>query len=106
MHPALVLYVFVDRSSAKRVGFSISKKMGGAVERNRIKRKLREACRTLIADLKPGFDAIFVCRSRARTASFEDLRQIASELFARSGLAAGRGSEVEGAQDAKLERSE
>jgi ribonuclease P protein component len=47
-----------------RIGFTVTKKLGTAVERNRIRRRLREAVRISVQDrLKPGFDYVFVGRS-------------------------------------------
>ena len=66
----LVLYYF-DRSDPElagvsegmRVGFSVSKRLGGAVERNRVKRSLREAFRACSRSLQEDIDLVFVARA-------------------------------------------
>jgi len=45
------------------LGFTATRKVGGAVQRNRCKRRLREAARLLLPDLgRPGFDYVFIAR--------------------------------------------
>ena len=56
-----------------RVGLTVSSKVGGAVTRNRIKRRLREAVRLELAGLPP-VDLVIVARASASTASVEELR--------------------------------
>lgn len=52
-----------ERESGLRVGFTATKKIGGAVTRNRAKRRLREVARALLPALgKPGYDYVFIAR--------------------------------------------
>lgn len=57
-----------DPEGPARAGFTATKKIGGAVERNRAKRRLREAARLLLPEFgAPGTDYVFI--ARAQTAS-------------------------------------
>ena len=64
-----LLYV---KSSQKRVGFSVSKKVGVAVVRNRTKRRLRECVRPLLPQMRNGL-YVFVARPSAAEISFDQL---------------------------------
>ena len=70
-----------------RIGFSVSKRVGGAVVRNRVKRRLREAVRHTLADLPPSWDIIIGARPPAATADYATLDTAMRELLARAGLA-------------------
>ena len=64
-----LLYV---RSKERRIGFSVSKKVGVAVVRNRTKRRLRETVRPLLPLIKSGL-YVFVARPSAAELSFQEL---------------------------------
>ncbi len=57
-----------------RIGFSVSKKIGKAVERNRVRRRLREACRLELAAFAPGYDYVFIARTGAKEETVESFR--------------------------------
>jgi ribonuclease P protein component len=92
-NPLLVLYIRTyDRTGAfaetRRFGFSVSKKVGKAHDRNRVKRRLREICRKQGQTWRRGFDAILVARTSAAEASFAELETALCQLFQRAHLEA------------------
>ena len=77
----VVRYRFTDRSGP-RFGLVVSRKVGNAVVRNRVKRWLREALRREKAGL-PGVDVSVIARSSAPRASAAELRQSVAEALRR-----------------------
>ena len=63
--PALVVYLKENRAGLSRIGITAGKKLGTAVKRNRAKRVIRVAYRTLLPDFKKNVDMVVVARKRA-----------------------------------------
>ena len=59
----LVLSALANGSEKNRYGFAVGKKVGGAVQRNRAKRVMREAIRELHPQLQQGFDVVVIARN-------------------------------------------
>ena len=82
----LVLIYAKNRSDMVHVGFSVGKKLGNSVVRNRVKRRLREAFRPNLPLLLPGFDLIVIARDAARDAPFSSLAHSLRYLLRKAGL--------------------
>lgn len=67
-----------------RYGFSVGRRVGGAVVRNKVKRRLREILRPL--SLQPGWDIMFIARPRSAVFDFASLEKAACGLLERAGL--------------------
>ena len=67
-----------------RLGLTVTKKVGNAPLRNRIRRRLREAVRTDLArDMLPGHDYVVIARAEVATAPFDALKQALRERIRR-----------------------
>jgi len=84
-HPLLILHVR-QQPQGQRVGISVSKKLGCAVRRNRVRRRIRELARLLLPEWRLGFDAVVVARNQAADAPFEALGDALRELARRARL--------------------
>ena len=69
----MVLYCRKNRLGHNRLGLTASVKLGGAVVRNRARRRLREVYRLNSPRLRQGWDIILVARGRTLTASWKEL---------------------------------
>ena len=82
----LVLYARKNRSATNRVGVTVSKKLGCAVVRNRVRRRLREVYRLQEHRFAPGWDIVVVARSRCISADFQTLTNSYLSLAENAGI--------------------
>ena len=91
----LVVYAFprAGEDGEPRLGVSVGRKLGGAVERNRVKRMLREAFWAGASELAPGHDFVIVARPDAGPLADEQggrgIAEALREVMAEAGLAKG-----------------
>jgi len=84
--PLMVLAFLRNELDDSRFGFVVSKRLGKAVRRNKIKRRMREATRLRLPFIKPGFDVVFIARQPIRRASYQDIKQSLEALLKRADL--------------------
>jgi ribonuclease P protein component len=72
-HPLVVLVTLPNEQKKPRLAVSAGRSVGGAVERNRAKRLLREAIRPNLASITPGWDYLFLARRPILSAAFPNV---------------------------------
>ena len=88
----VVVSVLPMDGKSSRVGFAVGKKVGNAVMRNKIKRRLRAIMQGQAGRIVPGFDVIVGAKKRSVTASFQDLEEDVCRVLKYSGLLTSRRS--------------
>ena len=71
----IVMYIVRNFSDYNKVGYSVSKKVGNAVKRNRVKRLMRENYKFLECQTKKGYNIIFTARQGSADAEFGDIKR-------------------------------
>mgnify|MGYP003571259968 CR=1 FL=1 len=83
---ALVTYAMKRRGGGCRYGITTSKKIGGAVERNRARRVIRAAFRELESEVKGSWDFVFVARTRTSSVKMQEVRTEMAKHFRALGV--------------------
>ena len=86
VHPLIVLVKGNLPAASLRVGVSVSKAVGNAVQRNRAKRVLREIVRPLLGNLRPDVEFVLVARSTIGRAKYAELQAAVSKLVQKANL--------------------
>ena len=84
--PCVVVYCRKNRGGSNRLGLTVRTKVGKAVVRNRVRRRLREIWRLNLKDMEPGWDIILVARVRAVETSYQKLDKTYRRLLGEAGL--------------------
>lgn len=83
----LVMYIFDNKSETTRLGISVSKKVGKAIIRNKIKRRVRESYRLNVDEnIKSGYDIVFIARIASKDADYKDIEKSIKYLVKKSNL--------------------
>jgi ribonuclease P protein component len=82
----LVVYFRPNQLNRVRLGISVSKKLGGAVVRNRLKRLFREVFRQNKHRYRPGYDLVWIARKPMLELNFDQLNKRLDKVLARAGL--------------------
>jgi ribonuclease P protein component len=85
-HPLLILSCLRNDADVSRCGFTVTKRIGKAVERNRARRRIREAVRNLWDLVQPGWDLIWIARPGINEVSFAELQDACARLLRRARL--------------------
>lgn len=82
----LVLCALPNDLDYSRFGFAVNSRIGSAVRRNRIKRRLREIVRLQQNTLQPGWDVVLIARQPIRSADYHEMETACARLFRRAQL--------------------
>ena len=84
--PALVVYCLKNRAGVCRIGITTRKKLGGAVERNRCRRVIKEAYRHLMPQCSGGWDIVFVARFKTLRLKSTDVEKAMQDQLRKLGV--------------------
>jgi ribonuclease P protein component len=84
------VHAFPNEHGTPRLGLSVSRKVGNAVARNAVRRRLREVFHSCIPEISGDLDLVVSARPAAAVASFEELREEFSESLSKVGPAGRR----------------
>lgn len=76
-----VLFRAGGRSDRTRIGITTAKKIGGSVERNRMKRRVKEIVRSISENFEKGYDMVVVIRENAKDEEFTELKKKLIEVL-------------------------
>ena len=88
LHPLVVMAFLPSDLGHSRFGFAVGRRIGNAVKRNQIKRRMREAVRLRLREgvIAAGWDVVLIARRPIRDASFRQVDQAIGLLLRRAGL--------------------
>ena len=84
--PYFVVYCLKNRAGASRLGVTVSKKLGHAVVRNRVRRRIREIYRLNRDKMRPGWDVIVVGRGRSAAGPYRKMNEAYLDCLRRLSL--------------------
>jgi ribonuclease P protein component len=88
-HPLFTARFLRNDLETTRFGLSTGRKLGGAVVRNRVRRRLREALRAMAPSFQPGWDVLIIARPAIIEANHQMLVEALRRLLQRGGVLGG-----------------
>ena len=85
-HPLIVLVALPNQLEVTRFGVAAGKSIGNAVRRNRAKRLMREAVRSQLELVAPGWDIMLIARRPMARSGVQDVRDALASLLLRAGI--------------------
>ena len=85
-HPLIILVVSPNQKEISRFGITAGRTVGGAVVRNKAKRRMREVIREHLPSIEPGWDIILIARSPIAEAKMPQIRKSIAGLLRRAGI--------------------
>lgn len=82
----IIIYTLANKSGGNRLGITVSTKIGSAVVRNRIRRRLREAYRSVENNIPSGVNMVIVARTAAKDKPMPQLRETLVKLLKKNDL--------------------
>ena len=77
----LILYIRKNSLDYNRIGYSITKKVGNSVVRNKIRRRMKEIYRLNVHNLKSGYDIIVIPKKNTTEISYDELESAMLHIF-------------------------
>ena len=85
-HSPFIVHFIKNEKNVCRIGLSVSKKIGNAVIRNRVKRQTRAMCDSLVNYTSHTFDVVIVIKAEFLNNSFDDNKNILNDLLSKIGI--------------------
>lgn len=87
----LMILTYVRSRGSLKAGFSVSRKVGGSVRRNRVRRQMKESFRLMIPELKTGYNMVFAAKSGIYGVKTCEIAASMRALLAKAGILARPG---------------
>lgn len=82
----LILYVRNNKFGKNRIGLTVSKKVGKAVIRNRVRRRIKESYREIEGKVNTSYDFVIVAKAKAAECDYKKIRSALKYLLGKAGM--------------------
>lgn len=87
--PHIVIYMLENGGKTNRIGITVTKKIGKSVERNRLRRLIRENYRRIEGKIRTGLDIVIVARNTAGAAVYGEIKKEMEYIFGKMKVTVG-----------------